>query len=510
MYDGIHLAMHQNLKEELAYDENRTFEFGGIIPIHIGTGQAAGYRSNPYTDVALTPDYENFYALEMVGPRAAQFWMANNPELEDIYITCTIGDDWLTMPDGTNGVADYFVSHYEGGRVDYPTQTAQSEQWRTPTTSADVKDSIHYNQIGYNELGRECARNTMYILGYKEKTKIPKVTYYDWTGYKTVEVMDAVTRPSRGPLVVPVVTPCYMSKDVTYNTSEQLSYNYYDLTGGACHGGSLTASTGETVKVNPTMENTLISIPGKPGGCNDGGYSDGVKCSVCDEWVVEPTYYEAPVHNYSSKYTVCVPATMDNEGYKAISCVDCGAVEADKVVIPRIKKVTVTNLVYNGSARTPEPNVVNYAKNTKLTNGVDYTVVYKDANAENIVKPKNVGAYTAVITFQGDYEGTIDCAFKINPKATTLNKVTSPAKKQIKVTWKKQAWHVTGYEIRYSSKANMAGSKTLKVTSYKTNTKTIKNLNAKKKYYVQIRTYKTVNGKDYRSTWSKAKTVTTK
>jgi hypothetical protein len=35
-------------------------------------------------------------------------------------------------------------------------------------------------------------------------------------------------------------------------------------------------------------------------------------------------------------------------------------------------------------------------------------------------------------------------------------------------------------------------------------------LTAKKKYYVQIRTYTTINGTKYYSSWSKAKIVTTK
>ena len=38
----------------------------------------------------------------------------------------------------------------------------------------------------------------------------------------------------------------------------------------------------------------------------------------------------------------------------------------------------------------------------------------------------------------------------------------------------------------------------------------IKKLKAKKKYYVQVRTYKTVSGKKYYSKWSKKKTVKTK
>ena len=69
---------------------------------------------------------------------------------------------------------------------------------------------------------------------------------------------------------------------------------------------------------------------------------------------------------------------------------------------------------------------------------------------------------------------------------------------------------ITGYQIRCSLKSSMAGAKTVTVKGYaKTSTK-VKKLKAKKKYYVQIRTYKTVNGKNYYSNWSAKKTVKTK
>ena len=56
----------------------------------------------------------------------------------------------------------------------------------------------------------------------------------------------------------------------------------------------------------------------------------------------------------------------------------------------------------------------------------------------------------------------------------------------------------------------MAGAKTVKVTSWKTASKKISKLKAKKKYYVQFRSYKTVSGKTYYSAWSAKKSVKTK
>ena len=97
---------------------------------------------------------------------------------------------------------------------------------------------------------------------------------------------------------------------------------------------------------------------------------------------------------------------------------------------------------------------------------------------------------------------------------TSVSKVTA-AKKGFKVTWKKQATQTTGYEVQYSTASNFKkGNKSVTVSKNKTTSKSVSKLSAKKKYYVRVRTYKTVkvNGKNVKlySGWSKAKSVTTK
>ena len=89
-------------------------------------------------------------------------------------------------------------------------------------------------------------------------------------------------------------------------------------------------------------------------------------------------------------------------------------------------------------------------------------------------------------------------------------------KKGFTVKWKKQSSQTSGYEIAYSTSRKFAKKNTKTATvkkSRKTST-SVSKLKAKKKYYVRIRTYKTVkaNGKSVEiySGWSKAKKVTTK
>ena len=70
---------------------------------------------------------------------------------------------------------------------------------------------------------------------------------------------------------------------------------------------------------------------------------------------------------------------------------------------------------------------------------------------------------------------------------------------------------VSGYEIQLATdKKFKKNKKTITIKKQKTTKATVKKLKAKKKYYVRVRTYKTVNGKKVYSAWSKIKTVKTK
>ena len=90
----------------------------------------------------------------------------------------------------------------------------------------------------------------------------------------------------------------------------------------------------------------------------------------------------------------------------------------------------------------------------------------------------------------------------------TVTKLTA-GKRAFTATWKK-APTVAGYEIQYATNAEFKKAKKIVVKKDTSTKKTIKKLSAKKKYYVRVRAYKTINGKKVYSAWSKAKTVTTK
>ena len=88
-------------------------------------------------------------------------------------------------------------------------------------------------------------------------------------------------------------------------------------------------------------------------------------------------------------------------------------------------------------------------------------------------------------------------------KGVSVSSAKSSASQKLKVTWEKDT-NATGYKIQYSTSSSFAAANTKSVTvkSNKTVTKTLSGLISKKKYYVRVRTYKTVDGTTYRSAWS--------
>lgn len=101
------------------------------------------------------------------------------------------------------------------------------------------------------------------------------------------------------------------------------------------------------------------------------------------------------------------------------------------------------------------------------------------------------------------------------PAAPNIKKVTSPKKKQIKVTWKKKSG-INGFQLEVSSKSDFKKSKTnvYKISKKNTSKTVKKSLKSNKTFYARLRTYKTstVNGVKYTvySKWSGKKKIRVK
>lgn len=209
---------------------------------------------------------------------------------------------------------------------------------------------------------------------------------------------------------------------------------------------------------------------------------------------------EGSTVHYFTLTKVLKKANFKNSGKVKCEC-PCGYTETKKVAKIKSVNLSKTTLTYNGNKRKPAVKVKD-ADGNILKRGTDYTVEYSKGR-------KEVGTYTVTVTFKGNYSGTKKLTFKIIPKGTNVSKLTAGSKK-ITVKWKKQTVQTNGYEIRYSTSKKMKNAQTVTATKNATTSKTVKNLKSGKTYFVQVRTYKTVDGKKIYSPWSSVKTVKTK
>lgn len=137
--------------------------------------------------------------------------------------------------------------------------------------------------------------------------------------------------------------------------------------------------------------------------------------------------------------------------------------------------------------------------NKTLENGKDYVAVYSNN--------KNVGTATVTINGINDYCGTAKKTFKIvkpNLPKTSFKKL-KPAKKSF-VAYINKKSGITGYQIQYSLNKNFKKSKTANIKA-SAKQKKISKLKTKKKYYVRVRTYKTIAKKNFYSPWSKVYSI---
>lgn len=97
----------------------------------------------------------------------------------------------------------------------------------------------------------------------------------------------------------------------------------------------------------------------------------------------------------------------------------------------------------------------------------------------------------------------------INEADPTSIKTLTAKSKGFNVKWKTVS-NATGYQVCFSKTSDFKKSTTKTYGGKNTSSKTISKLSAKTKYYVKVRTYRTVNGKKYYSAWSGVKSIKTK
>lgn len=182
-------------------------------------------------------------------------------------------------------------------------------------------------------------------------------------------------------------------------------------------------------------------------------------------------------------------ATPTSDGKITTKCEICGEENAT-LVIPRIDSKSVTLKSSN--------IVVKDIKGKYLTPNDDYSVVQVSDNG------------TFDIDFCGNYSGKIVYTNKDVDALKVKSLKLTAGKKKITAKWAKTSKTFDSYQIRYGTKESMSNAKIATVTSKKATSKALTKLKANKKYYVQVRRCKLINGYECYSPWSAKKSVKTK
>lgn len=149
--------------------------------------------------------------LYMTGPRKAQYYMCNSSrdQFKNIYLASHIAEEWTT----DNGVDEYFKSKYQTEENFLEVNKMKEPYVRMPSQVIDVHPSVHYTQLGYNEIGKDAAANICYALKYanapKSETSVKLVGKDGYT-----DITSAVKSKFDDMSLTVKVFPAYKSKSL--------------------------------------------------------------------------------------------------------------------------------------------------------------------------------------------------------------------------------------------------------------------------------------------------------
>ncbi len=260
-------------------------------------------------------------------------------------------------------------------------------------------------------------------------------------------------------------------------------------------------SAQKVIKATGHKPTTIAAVPAT---CSSTGLTEGSVCSVCKTVLVEQKVVPALDHKWDNG-TVTVKPTCTKEGKKVYHCVNC-----NETMIESIGKTNHSfgnNLPNCSVCGAANPNYVAPTKPTEHTTKPAAPSQPPQTPIQPSVIPNAPATTTPV---PAPTQAPTRAVVKVSkPKKTKIKKVKA-AKKALAVTWKKVSG-VKGYQVQAATdKKFKKNKKTVTIKKQKTTKTTVKKLKAKKKYYVRVRTYKTVNGKKVYSSWSSAKSVKTK
>ena len=390
--------------------------------------------------------------------------------------------DSLGYSQSVNKTVDIPSGDYDVVELDYvPSTSGETFERRTVTVNATSGDASADTQLEVGNADLSVDDITLEKLG-TENVITAQIHNIGTVEAKNVNVVfkngEKEVYTSNVDTLLPLQTNI-----VQFNISDdELTY---EEEGGAVITASVTSDSNE-VNIGDNNSSVLIekhihdwsewTVETEP-TCVDEGKKTRV-CNTCtkqEEAVISPT----GKHTYSKQ--VVLP-TYDEQGYTIYTCEVCNYTYKDHYT---------AKLERPAEKPTVKPTEKPTAAPTNPTASNSAVTLPQSANSQ-----------------ASNTESTTSARVQ-KPNKTSVKK--SKAKKgSVELTWSK-AKGVKGYEIQLATdKKFKKNKKTATVKKRKTTKITVKKLKAKKKYYVRIRTYKTVNGKKVYSSWSKVKSVKTK
>ncbi|MGN1328739.1 MAG: fibronectin type III domain-containing protein [Eubacterium sp.] len=191
------------------------------------------------------------------------------------------------------------------------------------------------------------------------------------------------------------------------------------------------------------------------------------------------------------------------DGFTRFSCVSCNSFY-DTAVCPYPASVALSQEKYTFDGTNKYPSVTVYNRAGAVIPSSEYTVTYED----NVLP----GKAFVIISFNSySYEGEMTKSFSISPQKQSVTYLNSKKSNSITVKWTRDN-NVSGYEIQYSTspKFYKSKTKTIEISKKSATSKTIDKLQGNKKYYVRVRSYKTVDSVRIYGAWSNKQYVKTK
>ena len=317
-------------------------------------------------------------------------------------------------------------------------------------------------------------------------------------------------------------------------------------------------------KCEDAIAHTVVVDDAVPATCTQTGLTEGKHCSVCGEVLLAQETVAKKAH-VSDKGTVTTAPTCTKTGVKTYKCTECDAVidtdtlaatghkevtipavsatytktgltagkkcsvcgeitvaqkKTDKKVLGQVEDLRVSKIKVDKSseitlkwdkvsgAEKYEVYIRNGSKWTKLTTTSKTSYTVKKDGKKKSLKPDEDYKFR-VRAVVDDVKGKYSSSITVETIPETTSKLTLKAgKKQLTASWSSVSG-ISGYEVQYSTSSKMKSAKTVKLSKSSKKT-TIKKLTKGKKYYVRLRTYKTVNGKKVYSDWSAVKNVKVK